>query len=188
MMRSKKWPQSKWYGMSPAAIKAAWNANGKQASEESKAGWVELRKWLRAERERILKSKEPKPLWFAALTKHIALLSEQPCEHFGAALLRGDSSELREAMDSLAIPSDSWVLEEAVIAQIRVGCALNDEPFKATLSFLTISDIPELNLIAHTLLPATRKSKCLLGCWLCSKLCLKASCCLSQPANWQSFE
>ena len=33
MMKSKKWPDSKWYGMSPQAIKDAWNANGRQASE-----------------------------------------------------------------------------------------------------------------------------------------------------------
>lgn len=111
----------------------AFPLNGKQAGDESKAGWRELRSWLRAERERILKSKEPKPPWFAALTKHLTLLTDQPCEKFGAALLRGDSAELRDAMDSLAIPSDSWVLEEAVIAQMRAGCALADEPFKATL-------------------------------------------------------
>ena len=37
MMNSKKWPQSKWYGMSPEAIKAAWNANGKEASEAGTA-------------------------------------------------------------------------------------------------------------------------------------------------------
>ena len=119
-------------------LSSYWNfpLNGKQANAESKAGWVELRKWLRAERERILKSKEQKPPWFAALTKHIALLSEQPCEHFGTALLDGDSSGLREAMENLAIPSDSWVLEEAVIAQIRAGCALNDDLFKEKLSNL----------------------------------------------------
>ena len=111
----------------------AFPLNGKQAGDESKAGWRELRVWLRAERERILKSKEPKPPWFAALTKHAALLTDQPCEKFGAALLRGDTAELRDAMDSLAIPSDSWVLEEAVIARMRAGCGLTDEPFKATL-------------------------------------------------------
>ena len=111
----------------------AFPLNGKQAGEEAKAGWRELRIWLRAERERILKSKEPKPPWFAALTKHAALLADQPCEKFGAALLRGDSAELRDAMESLAIPSDSWVLEEAVIAQMQSGCSLTDEPFKATL-------------------------------------------------------
>jgi hypothetical protein len=121
-----------------ALLSSFWSfpLNSKQASAESRAGWVDLRKWLSAERERILKSKEKKPPWFAALTKHIALLSEHPCEDFGAALLRGDSSGLREAMDSLAIPSDSWVLEEAVIAQMRAGCIMNDEPFKASLSNL----------------------------------------------------
>lgn len=111
----------------------AFPLNAKHASEEAKAGWRELRSWLRAERERILRSKEPKPPWFAALTRHAALLKDQPCEQFGAALLRGDSSELRDAMESLAIPSDSWVLEEAVIAQMRAGCGLGDEQFKATL-------------------------------------------------------
>lgn len=118
-----------------ALLSSFWSfpLNGKQASAESKAGWVELRKMLRTERESILKSKEQKPPWFAALTKHLALLSDKPCEHLGAALLRGDSSELREAMDSLAIPSDSWVLEEAVIAQMMAGCDLDDESFKSTL-------------------------------------------------------
>lgn len=111
----------------------AFPLNGKQASTDAKAGWRELRSWLRAERERILRSKEPKPPWFAALTKHAALLTEQPCDKFGAALLRGDTSELRDAMESLAIPSDSWVLEESVIAQMRAGCEMVDVPFKATL-------------------------------------------------------
>jgi hypothetical protein len=37
MMRSRKWPESKWYGMSKQAIKAAWNANGREASEAGTA-------------------------------------------------------------------------------------------------------------------------------------------------------
>ena len=36
-------------------------------------------------------------------------------------------------MESLAIPSDSWVLEEAVFAQMKAGCALTDEVFKTKL-------------------------------------------------------
>ena len=110
--------------------------NDKHTSGTAKGGWDVLRRWLRSEHQHILQSKEQKPPWFAALTKHNALLSEQPCEHFGAALLRGDSSGLSEAMENLAIPSDSWVLEEAVIAQIRAGCALNDDLFKEKLSNL----------------------------------------------------
>ena len=37
MMRSKKWPESKWFGMTPKAIKAAWNENGRLASEAGTA-------------------------------------------------------------------------------------------------------------------------------------------------------
>ena len=118
-----------------ALLSSFWSfpLNGKQVSKESKAGWLALRKWLRAEHERVLNSKKPKPQWFASLTKHVALLSDQPCDKFGAALLRGDTSELQDARESLAIPLDSWVLEEAVIAQMRAGCALNDEAFKTKL-------------------------------------------------------
>jgi len=121
-----------------AILSSFWSfpLNGKQPSAESKAGWVELRKWLRKEHAQILKAQEQKPPWFAFLTKHITLLSDQPCDQFGAALVRGDSSGLREAMDELAIPSDSWVPEEAIIAQMLAGSALNDELFKATLSNL----------------------------------------------------
>lgn len=37
MMKSPKWPESKWYGMTKEEIKAAWNANGKEASEAGTA-------------------------------------------------------------------------------------------------------------------------------------------------------
>jgi hypothetical protein len=37
MMRSKNWPNSKWHGMSAMAIKEAWNANGREASEAGTA-------------------------------------------------------------------------------------------------------------------------------------------------------
>ena len=37
MMKSKKWPESRWYGMTAAAIKAAWDANGREASEAGTA-------------------------------------------------------------------------------------------------------------------------------------------------------
>jgi hypothetical protein len=121
-----------------ALLSSYWHfpLNGKQASSESKAGWVALRDWLRVERERILRSPEPKAPWFAVLTQHAALLTDRPCDPFGAALLRGDPSGLREAMEGLVIPLDSWVPEEAVIAHMRAGCALIDISFKSMLERL----------------------------------------------------
>lgn len=113
--------------------------NDKQTSTDAKAGWVELRKWLRAAHKRIAQSSEFKPPWFGALTKHQVLLSDQPCEGFGKALLSGDAGPLNEAKNSLSISDSSWVLEEAVVAQIRAGCSLSNERFNASLSkFLDI--------------------------------------------------
>jgi hypothetical protein len=37
MMKSKNWPQSKWFGMTAEQIKQTWNANGKEASEAGTA-------------------------------------------------------------------------------------------------------------------------------------------------------
>jgi len=99
-------------------------------------GWGELRLWLRAERQRILLSNEPKPPWFGDLTRHVQLLSDEPCERFGAALLNGDSSGLNDAMKALAIPQESWVLEEAVYARIRAAVKVNDDKFKLLIPSL----------------------------------------------------
>jgi len=121
-----------------ALLSSYWSfpLNGKQTTPRAKAGWAMLREWLLAEYERLCRSREPKPIWFAALSKHRQLLSEQLCDHFGPALMRGDASGLRDAVESLAIPVGSWVQEEAVIAQMRAGCALIDQSFKSTLDSL----------------------------------------------------
>jgi len=37
MMKSKKWPESKWFGMTPKEIKDTWNSSGKEASEAGTA-------------------------------------------------------------------------------------------------------------------------------------------------------
>lgn len=96
-------------------------------------GWCELRSWLHSERGRIANSGESKPQWFAALTRYVELLSEHPCEKLGDALLRGDASPLNDAIDSLAIPKASWVMDEAVFSQIQAVTALIDERFKEAL-------------------------------------------------------
>lgn len=114
----------------------AFPLNGTQTSEESRAGWQKLRSWLRAGHERIVQYRAHKPPWFVALSRHAVLLSEQPCEQFGADLLRGDSAQLQDAIESLAIPRDSWLPEETVVAHLRAGCGLDDAAFKQQLPSL----------------------------------------------------
>jgi hypothetical protein len=105
----------------------------RSVSDAAKEGWRELRDWLRSERAKIARSIEPKPLWFAGLIRHSELLSSQPCDKFGKALLVGDFSELNEAMETLAIPNESWVLSEAILAQMKATAGLSDEDFKTIL-------------------------------------------------------
>ncbi|WP_028224491.1 EH signature domain-containing protein [Paraburkholderia ferrariae] len=107
--------------------------NGQEASEESKTGWRGLRGWLRAERDRLIELLDFKPPWFETLLRHAELLTSQPCNQFGADLLRGDAAGLNEAREGLSIPETSWVIEEAVLAQMRAAAALEDAPFKAVL-------------------------------------------------------
>ncbi|SFC62015.1 EH_Signature domain-containing protein [Collimonas sp. OK412] len=108
-------------------------ANGKEVSQESKTGWSGLRGWLRAERDHIVKLLDFKPPWFDTLLRHPELLTSQPCDKFGADLLRGDASGLNDAREGLSIPENSWVIDEAVFAQMKAASDLKDPPFKAAL-------------------------------------------------------
>ena len=107
--------------------------NAKGTSQTAIDGWVSLRSWLRAEYARLVAKLDHKPPWFETLSKHVELLSNQPCEKFGSDLLRGDPSALNAVVDGLSIPRDSWVIDEAVFAQINAGAGLKDDAFKAHL-------------------------------------------------------
>jgi hypothetical protein len=67
MMRSQKWPKSKWYGMTREAIKAAWSANGRMASEAGTAVHLAIEMVMNGSPERIPKyiddSPEMKYFW-----------------------------------------------------------------------------------------------------------------------------
>ncbi len=118
-----------------ALLSSFWTfaANDKSTSEDARIGWMELRSWLRMEFSKHAKSGMPMPQWFETLGRHAELLTNQPCDEFGVDLLKGDSSKLNDAMDGLAIPKTSWVLEEAVLAQMSAAGALADEPFKKAM-------------------------------------------------------
>ena len=99
------------------------------------AGLAVLRDWL-AQRWIALDAKEgtqKKPRWFATLSLHANLLGTRPCDRYGPPLLRGDAEELQAAVDGLAIPGDSWVKEEAILAQLRAADAHADDEWLRVL-------------------------------------------------------
>lgn len=107
-----------------------------QADANAEAGWRELRAWLHRQRLVLLGKLESRPQWFDGLDRHADLLTERPCEKFGPDLLRGDASGLNDARSSLAIEADSWVMEAAVLAQMKAAARLDDRRFKEALPSL----------------------------------------------------
>ena len=107
--------------------------NAKGTAPASVEGWLALRTWLRAEYARLSGKPDHKTQWFETLSSQVQLLSNQHSDKFGADLLRGDASSLNAAVEGLSIPKDSWVIDEAVFAQMKAGAALKDEALKEQL-------------------------------------------------------
>ena len=109
-----------------ALLRSYWSfpAQTIQTTEEAYKGWLKLREWLNRHFDQVhedLKADEKlrTPQWFRTLLEHRHLLTEDPCVRYGPSLLSGDSTLLNAAAEGLAIPTDSWVFDEAIYAQVR---------------------------------------------------------------------
>ncbi|MFA6311778.1 MAG: EH signature domain-containing protein [Sterolibacterium sp.] len=111
----------------------AFPLHGGSVPAEALNGWKRLRDWLRNRYDELALSRTRKPVWFSMLAPHLDLLSDMPCARFSPELLEGDATGLQRAIDTLQIPEEAWVKEEAVLAQLRAGAAEPDERFKAML-------------------------------------------------------
>lgn len=107
-----------------------------KTSSRAKEGWSNLRSHLAGRLKILEQTQERKPAWFGILLRHENLLGENPCGRYGQALLQGDTSEWESVKHDLAIPSDSWVTEEAVLAPMRTAADLHDAAFKEKLEKL----------------------------------------------------
>ncbi|MBF0383555.1 MAG: hypothetical protein HQL69_21245 [Magnetococcales bacterium] len=103
------------------------------AKPDAKEGWKELRTWLEMRLQVLENMSSRKPGWLLMLTNHRNLLQDNPCNRYGPQLFSGDGSEFQQAIEGLSIPSDSWVKDEAVFAQINVGTSFNNDRFIKTL-------------------------------------------------------
>ncbi|MBF0156317.1 MAG: hypothetical protein HQL57_03955 [Magnetococcales bacterium] len=116
-----------------ALLSSYWSFPLAAANVEARAGWLALRGWLDGRMPSVSSDLHRTPGWFQTLVDHHNLLRDDPCGRYGQKLLTGDGSELQAAISGLGIPSDSWVPEEAVIAQMRAGCGLGHERFRGML-------------------------------------------------------
>ena len=113
-----------------------WTFRPGEAAPAAADGWRALRAWLRKALDKCSASAGKKPGWFETLRSHQNLLGENPCHKYGAGLLAGDASDLEAAVEGLGIPLDSWVQEEAALAQIKAAVALPHDRFRAAMPAL----------------------------------------------------
>ena len=116
-----------------ALLRAYWSFPVSTADPAAVEGWLAARAWLAARRLALQRTQGAKPGWFPVLAEHDNLLKDSPCDRYGRALLAGNGEELRQVVEGLAIPSDSWVMEESVVAWMRAATKLNHADFKAAL-------------------------------------------------------
>lgn len=123
-----------------ALLRSYWTfpAQTTTATAEAYKGWLSLRGWLDHHYDQVSEALRSDarirtPEWFKVLGEHRQLLTDDPCGRYGSFLLRGDSTLLNAATEGLAIPSDSWVFDEAVYAQVRHCAEERDEAFRSQL-------------------------------------------------------
>lgn len=90
--------------------------------------WPVLRAFLKTELKTVLQAHTP-PSWLKTLAAHENLLGENPCRRYGNVLAEGGQKEFRSICEEVGILSGSWILEEAVFAQIEAICGLADDHF-----------------------------------------------------------
>lgn len=114
-------------------LSSYWSFPLASADEKARAGWLALREWLDARLPSVVRDSVRTPGWLSTLVANRNLLRDDPCAKYGAKLLAGDGTEFHAAIAGLGIPSDSWVPEEAVVAQMRAGASLGHDRFRDTL-------------------------------------------------------
>ncbi|MBF0185964.1 MAG: hypothetical protein HQM06_16465 [Magnetococcales bacterium] len=121
-------------------LSSYWNFSLSSARNQAKEGWLLLRAWLHREIHPLANELPRKPAWFMTLVEHDNLLQNNPCDRYSQKLLSGAGEEFQAVVVKLAIPSDSWIFEEAMLAPIRVGCRCSDNNF--------IMQLPDLLALA----------------------------------------
>ena len=105
---------------------------GLNRDEEGARNWRRLQEYLGA-RVQNIHVDGMQPEWVSAIQDHRNLVSDNPVERYGADMLRGDNTAFEEARVKLEIDSDSWVLRQLVLAQVKASTNQTDPIFKQHL-------------------------------------------------------
>lgn len=133
---------SAWRGL----LQGYFTADPATVDGAGRENWLALRGLLARTLPVLQQRMKAMPIWLATILDHAAVLSDNPCAGYAAALLSGDRSDLERLRDDLGIPPQSWFWRETVLAQVRAACAMADGDFHAKLSTVltALKDYPLL--------------------------------------------
>jgi hypothetical protein len=99
------------------------------------AGWADLQEFLAGEMH-LFQKLSYQPFWLKTLFEYSQVLTPAPCERFSRDLAAGETEEFEEVCSSLGVMVESWIREEAVLAQVDATCRYPDAQFKEALGDL----------------------------------------------------
>lgn len=97
-----------------------------------------LKQWLSVIKT-IERKTAPMPAWLATLIDHDNLLDEKSCDRYVEQLLKGEASELQKTFQAMGITRESWVWEEALLAQVNITCAWDDARFRESVEPILVT-------------------------------------------------
>lgn len=96
---------------------------------DGRRNWQQLRDYLCGRLDSI-RAEGTQPEWVGIMLAHRNLVSEDPVTRYGASMLRGHSTEFEGVRSKLEIDSNSWVIRQLVLAQVKAATQQSDEQFK----------------------------------------------------------
>lgn len=120
-------PLMAWRGLLQAYF--GFNPSGDNATGQD--NWKALRCLLVKTLPVVIEHARFRPVWLETIQAHDNLLSEQPCDRYGAKVLAGDESEINSLRHELKIPQDSWFWSKLFLTQVKLVTGRDDAGFKA---------------------------------------------------------
>lgn len=105
-----------------------YDAKSAKAPTVGKQNWSDLKDYL-DERTRNIVDSEANPDWVTTAMGNRQLFRDDPCAHYAADVLSGDTSKIDILCEQLGIVKSSWFLRELVLAQVREATKLSHDRF-----------------------------------------------------------
>lgn len=104
-------------------------------NQSGRKNWGLLRNYLSDGLKPVTRESQLPP-WAQTLREHANLLSDDPCQRYGQAMLSGEREDFDAMCEGLALSDRAWVYEEIILSQIGAAANKNDLAFISHINAL----------------------------------------------------